>query len=460
MILLIKITVNDLLDICGGKLINGNKNEKINECFVNSKENCFNGCFFGIKGKKVDGSLFYKEAFNNGARVCVLNKIKNIDLKGYEDRTIIIVDDTINALQDLAKYKRSLFKGKVIAITGSVGKTSTKEIVSRVLTTNYKVLKTRENQNSQVGLPITILRLKDENVMVLEMGMNNFGQLHNLSLIAKPDISIITNVYDSHIGNLGTRKNILKAKLEILDGMDEGILIINNDNYLLKEIDENIKENIKIMSVGIKNKSNIMAKNIVNNEVTTFDIDDLKSLKVVGGNSFIYNALFAYLIGKLFGVSRGMIKKGINDTSTLNHRLELINLNNNIILIDDCYNASFDSVKAALEYIKIFKKRKIVILGDILELGNESKNIHTKIGKLVVSNDIEHLITIGKFSKFIDKEAIRLGMKKNKIKHFDNETESREYIKNIIKENDVILLKGSNGMNLINLVNYLKEGLV
>lgn len=456
---LINITVKDLLDNCKAKLLIGNEEEVINECFINSKEVTNNSCFFGIKGKNKDGSLFYKEAFDNGASICVLSKIKDLDLNGYDDKTVIIADDTTKVLQDLAKYKRSLFSGEVIAVTGSVGKTSTKEFIANVLSQNYKVLKTKGNQNSQLGLPLTILRLTDEDVMVLEMGMNDFGQIHNLSLIARPTISVITNIYDSHIGILGSRENILKAKLEILDGMnsDSGTLIINNDNDLLMNINNDIKENISVMSIGIENKSNVMPNNILNKGITTFDIDDIKGFEVMGGVAYVYNALFAYLTGKLLNVSRSMIKKGINGKINIKHRLELIKMDNNINLIDDCYNASFDSVRVALEYIKNFSKRKIAILGDILELGKKSKKIHKKIGKLVIDNNVDILIAIGKYSKYIGREAKKLGMKRKNIKHFKHEKDAREYINDIIKENDIILIKGSNGMKLIELVNYLKK---
>ena len=455
---MIQITVEDLIKNCKAKLLIGNKDAIINECFVNSNDVTKDGCFFGIKGKKTNGSLFYKQAFDNGASVCVLNKIYDLDLNGYDDKTVIIADDPFYVLQSLASYKRSLFNGPVIAITGSVGKTSTKEMVANVLSQKYKVLKTSGNQNSQIGLPLTILRLKDEDVMVLEMGMNHEGEIHNLSLIAKPNISVITNVYDAHIGNLGSRENILKAKLEITDGMDDGTLIINNDNDMLNMLSNNIKPAIKVMSFGIKNQSNVMAYNIKEGITTTFDIGDIKDFKVKIGK-IIYNALASYLIGKLLGVSRSMIRNGINKSGNQKHRLEVINLNNNSILIDDAYNASYDSVILALEYMKNFDGKKIVILGDILELGKKSKFIHKKIGSVLNKYLIEELITIGKHSKYISKEAKKGGLKRKYIKHFKNELKARNYVKSRISEDTVLLIKGSNAINLINLVEYLKEGL-
>lgn len=458
---MIKITVRDLLNNCKAKLLIGSNDTVINECFVDSRKVKENGCFFGIKGDKVNGSLYYKAAFNNGASVCVLNKIYDLDLKGYDDKTVIIADDPLKVLQDLAAYKRSLFKGPVIGITGSVGKTSTKEILSNVLEQNYKVLKTKGNENSQIGLPLTILRLNDEEVMVLEMGMSKMGEMHNLSIIAKPDIAIITNVLDSHIGNLGSRENILKAKLEIIDGMTKGTLIINNDNDMLNTVEESIKEGVKVMTFGLENKSNVMPFNVSESVLTSFDIGDIKDLKIKGSHILIYNALASYLTSKLLGVSRGMIKKGINEYNNEKHRLEVINLRDNITLIDDSYNASYDSVKVALEYMKNFDGKKIAVLGDILELGKESKKVHKKIGKLITDNNIDELVTIGKYSKHIARVAKKSGFKRKRIKHFKNELKSRSYVRDLLNKDSVILVKGSNGINLINLVEYLeKEGLV
>ena len=452
---MIEITVGDVIDNCDAKLLIGSRNTKINECFIDSRQKVNNGCFFGIKGEKVDGSIFYKDAFINGANICVLNKIYDLDLNGFDDKAVLIADDTKKVLQQLAEYKRSLFKGKVIAITGSVGKTSTKEIISSVLSKKYKVLKTIKNQNSQLGLPLNILRLTDEEVMVLEMGMNDFNQIHNLSLIAKPDISVITNIYDSHIGNLGSREKILNEKLRIIDGMNIGTLIINNDNDLLNKVKIN-NENIKMVTYGINNKSNYMANNINDNMITSFDVDSINNLTVVGGIPYVYNALAAIAIGKLMNLEDNFIKDGINSCVNVDKRLEIVKILNNITLIDDSYNASYESVKTALSYLSKYNERKIVILADILELGNKSKDIHKKIGKLIHSYKVDILITIGKYSKLINKIAKKFGMNKSNMKHFKNEEKSRIFIKNILKDNDVILVKGSNGMKLSNLVEYLK----
>ena len=448
-----KITVKDVVENTSCKLLIGNLDEEVKECFIDSKKVKEEGCFIGIKGNKTDGSLYYKEAFKNKASVCILNKILDLDLNGYDDKTVLIANDTKKVLKELAEYKRSLFKGTVIGITGSVGKTSTKEIIYNVLEKKYSVLKTNGNENSQIGLPLTITRLKDEDVMVLEMGMNDFNQMHNLSLIAKPDIAIITNIYDSHIGILGSRENILKAKLEILDGMASGTVIVNNDNDLLYDWAETFKEET-IITYGINNESDYMATDIKEHEMINFNVKNINNINA-SSTAFIYNKLAAIIVGKLLNVSDSDIKDGVNKSINVSHRLEEIKLDNAITIIDDCYNASFESVKNALNYINKKGGRKILILGDILELGKKSKEIHRKIGTLI--SNCAHLITIGKWSKYIEKEARKNGLKKKYVKHFKNVSKAKKYILSIIKPKDNVLIKASNAINLSELVNYLKK---
>lgn len=453
---MIEITVSDVLKNCDVKLLIGREDEKINECYIDSKKKTNCGCFIGIKGEKTDGSLFYKEAFDNGASICILNKIYDLDLQNYDDKTVLIANDTKKVLKQLAIYKRSLFKGVVIGVTGSVGKTSTKEMIFNVLSSKYKVLKTIKNQNSQIGLPLSILRLTDEDVMVLEMGMSNLGHIHNLSLIAKPDISVITNIYDSHIEFLGTRENILKAKLEIIDGMDSGKLIINNDNDLLNNLKLNNK-NINIITCGIKEKSDYMANIISDDIITKFNACGINDLSIKGGVPYVYNALIALTIGKLMNVEDELIKEGINKALGVEKRLEEVKIDNNITIIDDSYNANYESTYLALSYLSKFSGRKIAVLADILELGKNSKTIHKKVGELINKNNTNYLITIGKYSKYISKVAKKNKMNKKFIKHFKDEKSSREFIKSILKDGDILLIKGSNGMKLCNLIEYLKK---
>lgn len=454
---MIKLTVKDILENCDAKLLIGDESKEIKECYVNSNKVTPGSTFFGIKGENTDGSLFYKEAFLNGADICIINKIYDLDLNGFDDKTVIVANDTMKVLHQLASYKRTLFTGKVIMITGSIGKTSTKEMLYDMLKSKYKVLKTIGNQNSQIGLPLNLLRLKDEEILLLEAGMNDIGHIHNLSLIAKPDIGIITNVLTSHIGILGSKENILKAKLEILDGMNkEGKLIINNDNDMLSVWYDSLSNKSNIIKFGIENSSDVTIYDIKERINTSFSVNNIKDISIKGPKEFIYNFMPAYIVSKMFDIEDNDIIRALENISDINHRLEVIKLGN-ITVIDDSYNASKESTFTSLKYLGSFKTRKIAVIGDILELGKSSKKMHQEIGGAILQNNIDIVITIGKYSNHINKTLRKKGFKKKHMKHFRTEELSRKYIDKTIKDNDIILIKGSNGMNLVNLVKYLKK---
>jgi len=444
------IFVKDIIDVCNGELICGDSNL---ECIHFSKDTRVinaGDVYVGIKGESFNGNDFYKEAFKKGANVCILDNDTEIDDEYKKGNTIILVEDTIVCLQKLAKYKRSLYKIPVIGVTGSVGKTSVKDILYSVLSTKYNVLCTRGNLNNHIGVPLTILELNDSyEVLIVEMGMNHAGEMHNLSNIAKPTIAVITNVGTAHIGNLGSRENILKAKLEILDGMNNGILIINNDNDMLKTVDYN-----NLITVGINNDSDYKAYEIKEEAFSSgFYVNGEYVLLPVGSRAFIYNALFAFAVGVKLGMTLDEISDALRDFKLTPHRLELIKTNK-LNIIDDTYNASFDSVKNSLELLSKVDDRKVFIFADILELDEYGESIHTKIGDVVIENDIDVLITVGNLSKY----TYEIANNNNRIcYHFDNNDLLLEKIDQILKKEDTVLIKGSNGMRLIEVVNYLKD---
>lgn len=397
-----ELKVKDILQICNGKLIYGNEEEICNHFVKDTKEIKLGDVYVGIKGEKVDGSIFYEEALKNGAKICLLEEIpleKNIYEK-YPNTTIIVVQNTIEAIQKLATYKRSLYNIPVIGVTGSVGKTSTKDIIGSVVSTEYKVRKTYGNYNNHIGVPLTILGLKDHTALVVEMGMNHLGELRKLTNIAKPTICVITNVGTAHIGILGSRENILKAKLEILEGLTkDGIAIINNDNDLLHNWNMENKE-YKVKSFGIENKSDIMAEDInlqeAGSSFTSSIYEEKTKVEVpVTGTHFVYNALCAICVGEALNISKENILKGIKEFELSKNRMEMLKNRKGATIINDCYNASFDSMKASLEVLsKMEGKRKIAILGDILEVGEYSKKIHEDVGNEVPKNSIDILITV------------------------------------------------------------------
>ena len=447
------IYVSDIIDKFNGKLLYGDINLVLDNFSHDTRTIKDGDIYVGIKGETFDGNLFYKDAFDKGAKACILDNIDINDIGDkYKNKTIILVDDCLKCIQDLARYKRSLYNIPVVGVTGSVGKTSTKDMIYSVLSTKYKVLKTEGNNNNNIGLPFTILRLKEEDIMVIEMGMNNFGEISLLTNIAKPTMAVITNVGTAHIGNLGSRENIMKAKLEIIEGLN-GPLIINNDNDILHDNIDYIKSLNKIITIGIYNDSDYMAKDI-SKDLTEFTIDNDKINCNIGNTAFIYNSLVAYVFGKLCNVDNENIKDGIKNFKLTSNRLEFKKLNNDITLIDDTYNASLDSIKSSLEIlVKQETARRIAVIGDVLELGKFSESIHEEIGKLLFDSNIDFIITVGNETKYTDRYLKNMGY--TNLMHFDNEKNTYEYISNLLNSGDTILFKGSHGMHLSNIVTYL-----
>lgn len=452
------LSIEEVVGACNGKLLFGNEIQEV-KAFSKDTRDIENGTIYvGIHGENVDGNSYYKQAIQNGAIGCILEESyeKNIDLEYVKNKNIIIVKDSIKALQDIAAYRRKQYDIPVIAVTGSVGKTSTKDIIASTLSQKYKVLRTEGNNNNHIGLPLTLLRLKDQEIVVVEMGMNHFGEISLLTNIAKPNICVITNVGTAHIGNLGSRENILKAKLEILEGMDKnGIVVINNDNDLLHKWVEENKENYNIITYGIHNKSDYMAFNINEQESSVeYDIsikEEFYKIKVpVSGEPFVYNSLCAMAVSEICNIEIKQAIEGIEKFELTKKRMEIIK-KDEITIINDSYNASYDSMKAAIEYLKITSgNRKIAVLGDMLELGEFEQELHEKVGEEVASNNIDILITIGERAKYISQKAKELGIKE--IYSYTNNEEAVKHIKEILQPNDVILFKASNSMKFSNII--------
>jgi len=461
-----EIKVKDILKICNGKLLIGNENTVITSYERNTKNIRQGDMYIGFKGEIRDGSIFWEEAIKNGAIGAIINDIEihEENLNKYKDKVLIVVEDTVKAIQKIATYKRNLYDIPVVAITGSVGKTSTKDIVASVVGEEYNTLKTEGNLNNHIGLPITVLGLNRHEAMVVEMGMNHFGEIDSLTKIANPTIAVITNIGTSHIGNLGSRENILKSKLEILNGLKEnGIVIINNDNDLLHKWAKENKDKYKIVTYGIENKSDFMAFNVKHDETgSTYSIMinniEYKVKVPVGGKHFVYNSLSSIAVGNSLNIKPDKILKGIEKFKLTKNRMDIIKTNNNITIINDTYNASYDSMKAAIEYLSKQKsERKIAVLGDMLELGEFSKEMHEKVGEEISKNNINILLTVGEYSKYIASKAEETGLKKENIFICKNNNEAIDILKNILKQDDIVLVKASNSMKLGEIVENIKN---
>ena len=454
------IKIKDIINITGGKLILGNE-EEICENFSNDTRNIKKGdTYIGLQGEKFDGSKFWKEAIKNGAKTIIVQNIDftSEDLKELQNqsKSVIVVENTKVALQEIAKFKRNLYGDnfKLVGVTGSVGKTSTKDMIYSVVSQKYKTLKTEGNHNNDIGLPLTILKLQDHEAAVIEMGMNHFGEISYLTNIAKPNVAIITNIGTAHIGNLGSRENILKAKLEILEGLDKnGYVIINNDNELLHDWYLKNKDEFNIVTIGINNPSDYLATDIsTTNNTSIFKVLSNEYMVPVSGEHFIYNALMGIAVGNLYHENYNQIYEGIKAFELSSNRMNIISRESNITIIDDSYNANYDSMSYAIKYLASLNGRRIAVLGSMFELGDYTEELHRKIGALVIDEGIDILVTVGIEASYIYEEA------KGKIEtvHFDNNSDAINFLKGIIKPGDYILIKASNSMKFKEIVDALR----
>ena len=342
----------------------------------------------------------------------------------------------------------------VVAITGSVGKTSTRDLIGSVVSSHFNTIKTKGNLNNEIGLPLTLLKYKKEEAMVLEMGMNHMREIALLADIARPNIGVITNVGTAHIGNLGSRENILKAKLEIAEQFTEkDTLIINIDNNLLHNFYKNNNVNYKIKTFAINRDADFKAENVVLNErSSSFDCNGYHFIVNVPGEHFVLNALSAIAVGDTMGIPYEKIQKAIEAFVLTENRMDFIKLNK-IEVIDGSYNANLDSMISSLKVLGKQNKRKVAILADMLELGKYSKELHYKVGEAVVENNVDLLICIGQEAKQIYEGAAEC---RNKIWCSNNKLAIDDLLREI-HEGDIVLVKGSMLMNLKEIVVYLKN---
>lgn len=432
----------EILKISNGTIICECGNNIINKVRIDSRKIKNNDAFLTINS----GYKYIDDAIKNGASTIITDK--DITLSNVN---VIKVDNTLSFLYSLATYNRLKYKPIVIAITGSVGKTTTKELIYNFLEKDYNVLKNINNENNIIGVSKTLLNI-DENVdiVVLEAGTNHFGELHEISKVIKPDIAIITNIGSSHIGNFKSKKNIFKAKMELLDGMNNGILIINNDSKYLKRI--KYLDNIGIYKVGTSgNYLDLKAFDIKKeNDRVSFliEMDGIKYKLYSKTKMMIPNILIATLLGSIFDIDNNYIIDTVNNYEGFTKRMEIIDINDTKI-INDSYNSSLESCKNAFSYLEDINKDKIIILGDILELGKYSKKIHRKLGRLLRKFKNTKILVIGKYTKEINKIN-----KKNSI-YLENKEKLKEYLKDLDLFNKTILIKGSRAFKLEEISNYI-----
>jgi UDP-N-acetylmuramoyl-tripeptide--D-alanyl-D-alanine ligase len=460
------ISLKDIVKAIDGKIIFEGIYEGFNNVNSDTRKIEKKDLFIALKGENFNGNNYIKQASEKGASICIVDEINYDDSEIRPYTTIIKVENTRSALLDLAQYYRSILDIKVIGITGSVGKTSTKDLVAAALSYKFKVFKTEGNFNNEIGLPHMIFKLDNSyDIAVLEMGMNNLGEIHNMAKAAKPDIAVITNIGTAHIGRLKSRENILKAKLEITDFFSsENILVLNNGNDLLSTVKSN---KFKINTVSLNDRSNLSAFNIelMENSIefsvkeNDFDINEKIDVMAPGKHSVI-NSLLAVMCARLFKLTYNEIRLGFKNLETTKMRLEIIQ-GKKFKIINDCYNANPDSMKAAIDVLSDFDgNRKIAVLGTMGELGEKSQELHEEIGEYASKLGVNLLIALGEYSIYYKRGFEKLSINNRKIMEFKNYDEAVNFLTgSYIETGDVLLVKASRTMRFESIVEKLKENI-
>jgi len=441
----------ELVEAVHGELLWGSAEQVFVGVTTDSRKVAKNNLFIPLVGEKFDGHDYIEQCFRAGTAVCLTEK----PIPQLDNAAAILVKDTAKALRDLATWHRNKYDIPVVGITGSVGKTSTKDIISCVLAKHYEVLKTQGNFNNEIGLPLTLLNLNSTHELaVIEMGMSGFGEISRLTAISQPQIAVITNIGVSHIEKLGSQQGILKAKLEILEGLKpEGLVVLNGDDPLLRELKG--KLNFKTVYYGMNSELDYVAQDYesLGEAGTRFNIKLVnRTYKVnlpVPGIHNVYNALAAIAVGIEMNIPMKVIIDGIAQYSPGNMRQNIVTYNG-MKIINDAYNASPQSMQAALNVLEELcsKTRGIAVLGDMLEMGDMAKELHYSVGRFIKDKKIDYLITVGRDSKNIMQAVADSGNQKIKLQHFDNNNDALKYVLNIIRQGDFILIKGSRGMKM------------
>lgn len=407
--------------------------------------------FIPLVGENFDGHDFIDKAIQNGA-VGIIFSRKEMCIP--EHITAIAVTDTLLALQDLARFHRQRFTIPIVAITGSNGKTTTKDMAAAVLSNQFRVLKTNANYNNEIGLPLTLLQLtKQHEVAVVEMGMRGRGQIRQLANIALPTVGIITNVGETHLELLGSIKNIAAAKAELLDVIPEdGLSILNGDDVYIQEMAKQAK--CKILLFGLE-QGNIKAENIQMSTqsihfVCRFANNEFPVEIPTTGRHNVYNGLAAIALGIELGMTGESICSGLKTFNASPMRLHVEKLGDYLV-VNDAYNASPMSMSAAIEtLVEVAEGRKVAVLGDMLELGSIAVAAHEKMGERLAQNHVDIVVTVGELAANIAKRASICGI--DKVVACSDHEEAQDVLNKLLEPGDTILIKGSRGMKMENII--------
>ncbi|WP_404452505.1 UDP-N-acetylmuramoyl-tripeptide--D-alanyl-D-alanine ligase [Virgibacillus necropolis] len=429
---------------------------KINEVVTDSRVRSTKSLFIPIEGENFDGHDYIKQAFNYGAIATLWNKNKELPSFLPTDFPVFLVDDTLGALQSLAASYRNEINPIVIGITGSNGKTTTKDLVASVMKSSYRTHATVGNFNNEIGLPLTILAMpRDSEMLVLEMGMSNFGEIERLSKIALPDYAIITNIGESHIEYLGTREGIAKAKTEIVKGMtDKGCLLIDGDEALL----ESFHTRDNVITCGFKAENDVkIEKTTISHDHTEFTFSDGGTFTIpLLGKHHALNAAFAITLANKMKIDSTTIQHALSSLQLTSMRFEMVAGKNGVSIINDAYNASPTSMKAAINVVKQMDgfANKILVLGDILELGEYAQSLHESVSE-VIDAPISVLYTLGDHAKTIS-EKVNTQSNDIKCKHFNTRDDLIQDLAFYLNKDTLVLFKASRGMQFEKMIEKIK----
>lgn len=464
------LTATEIASAVGGQLVvcgNGGS-ETVDKVTHDSRDCAPGSLFLAIKGERFDGHDFLPDAVSAGCSVALVSSIP--DSVRERNFNAIVVEDTVLALGTLAAYYKTFSEATFVAVTGSVGKTTTKEFISAVASAAFTTHKTKGNYNNEIGLPLTLLDLspKDQ-VSVVEMGMSDFGEIEYMSKLVRPDIAVITNIGTSHLANLGTRENICAAKMEIIAGLKEGgALLLNADEPLLfakRESGECDPEFVSVYNrfgdfraVNIRHfEEGMMYDLIYNNKaVTNVEIPAL-------GKHNVYNSLVAYAVGVKLGMTDDLIRRGLQTFVSTDKRQNIYALGG-ITIIDDCYNASPESMRAALDVLaSMAEKRRVrpcALLGDMLELGEYSRLMHDQLGQYAAQSKVYKLYCYGEMADVIAEAAIKKGVRADNVYVCLDSSKPDEMAKMIdasMSEGDILLVKASRAVSAERVIEALTK---
>lgn len=443
------ITLREIANSCAGTLV-GDENITVTSIVTDSRQVSAGSMFAAIKGERVDGHKFIAQCVDAGA-VCVL-----CENSPQCECNYILVESTLVALKQIAEFYRSTFDIPFIGITGSVGKTSTKEMIYAVLSQKYSVHKTQGNFNNELGVPLTIFGLEStHDIAVIEMGISDFNEMTRLSKIVRPDMSVITNIGCCHLENLIDRDGVLKAKTEMLEYLaDDGKIFFCGDDDKLYTIKEH--NGIKTIFYGFDNHNDYKAEIIKTDLSRGIDCvlklksDDVLCTVPSVESHMVANALCAAAIGESLGMTKEQIKRGVENYKTVGSRSNIIR-KTNITIIDDCYNANPTSVKASVDTLAKFDGRKVAIVGDMKELGVNENALHFEVGQYIVSKGIDVVVAVGELATHLYNGADKNGY------YFESVDECIDALSDIIKDGDTVLVKASHSMHFDKITDKLSN---